>query len=75
MGDIFDSQCLVFKQLSQTKYQCQVDTANSILIRSSPTLCRAIECCQEKGASSWLSALPFEQYGFALHKTEFIDAL
>ena len=36
---------------------------------------RAIECCQEKGASSWLSSLPIEQYGFALHKTDFTDAL
>ena len=33
------------------------------------------ECCQEKGASSWLSAIPIEQHGFALHKTDFADAL
>ena len=47
----------------------------SILSRSPPTLYRAIDCCQERGASSWLSALPIEQYGFALHKTDFTDAL
>ena len=29
----------------------------------------------ERGASSWLSALPLEHYGFALHKGEFIDAV
>jgi len=29
----------------------------------------------EKGASSWLSALPLEQYGFSLHKGKFIDAI
>jgi len=29
----------------------------------------------EKGSSSWLSALPLEQYGFALHKGEFIDPI
>ena len=29
----------------------------------------------ERGASSWLSALLLEQYGFALHKGEFIDAI
>ena len=29
----------------------------------------------EKGASSWLSALPLREYGFALHKTAFHDAL
>ena len=73
--DVIDAQCLVFKQLSQAKHQCQVDTAKSILSRSPPTLRRAIECCQEKGASSWLSALPIERYGFALHKTDFTDVL
>ena len=30
---------------------------------------------QEKGASSWLSALPIEEFGFALHKGAFRDAL
>jgi len=39
------------------------------------TLQWAVECCTEKGSSSWLSALPLERYGFALHKGEFIDAI
>jgi len=38
-------------------------------------LCCAVECCMERGASSWLSALPLEQYGFTLYKGEFIDAV
>ena len=29
----------------------------------------------EKGASSWLSVLPIEEHGFALHKEAFYDAL
>ena len=29
----------------------------------------------EKGASSWLSVLPIEDHGFALHKGAFFDAL
>ena len=29
----------------------------------------------EKGASTWLSVLPLEEYGFALHKGAFCDAL
>ena len=29
----------------------------------------------EKGASSWLSVLPVEKHGFALHKSAFRDAL
>ena len=30
---------------------------------------------QEKGSSSWLAALPFERFGFMLHKGAFWDAL
>ena len=31
----------------------------------------AMDLCQEKGASSWLTVLPIEEYGFTLHKTAF----
>ena len=30
---------------------------------------------QEKGASSWLTALPIEEFGFTLHKSAFRDAV
>ena len=33
------------------------------------------EIAQEKGASSWLIALPIKKFGFALHKSEFRDAI
>ena len=29
----------------------------------------------EKGASTWLTALPLDEYGFALHKSAFQDVL
>ena len=74
--DVIDSQCTILKQLSQAKHQSQVDTVQSVLARSPPHNLRlALECCQEKGASSWLSAIPIEQHGFTLHKTNFTDAL
>ena len=73
--DFIDSQCVILKQLSQAKHQSQVDTVQSVLARSLHNLCLALECCQEKGASSWLSAIPIEQHGFTLHKTDFTDAL
>ena len=73
--DVIDSQCIIFKQLSQAKYQSQIDAIQSVLARSSSTLRQTIEHCQDKGVSSWLSAIPIEQYGFALHKNEFTDAL
>ena len=73
--DVIDSQCIIFKQLSQAKYQSQIDAIQSVLARSSSTLRQTIEHCKDKGVSSWLSAIPIEQYGFALHKNEFTDAL
>ena len=36
---------------------------------------RIVQLSSEKGASSWLSVLPIEEYGFALHKGAFRDAL
>ena len=73
--DVIDSQCVILKQLSQARHQGQVDTVQSVLARSPHNLRLALKCCQEKGASSWLSAIPIEQHGFALHKTNFTDAL
>ena len=34
-----------------------------------------MDLAQEKRASSWLSALPHEEFGFTLHKGAFVDAL
>ena len=39
------------------------------------SLKRSMEVASEPGASSWLSALPIQEYGFALHKGDFRDAL
>ena len=35
----------------------------------------SVELAQEKGASSWLSILPLEEFGFSLNKGAFRDAL
>ena len=39
------------------------------------TLQRAMELASEKGASSWLTALPLAEFGFSLHKGAFRDAV
>ena len=41
----------------------------------SNTLKKAKELASEKGASSWLTALPIAEHGFCLHKGAFRDAL
>ena len=40
-----------------------------------PSLQCAVDFASVKGASSWLTALPLQEYGFALHKSAFQDAL
>lgn len=41
----------------------------------SPTLKKAMDLAQERGASSWLTTLPIAEHGFCLHKGAFGDAL
>ena len=36
---------------------------------------RLLEGSQEKGASSWVSALPIDEQGFFMHKGAFRDAI
>ena len=36
---------------------------------------RAVDAAKEKGASSWLTTLPIDEHGFALHKGAFRDAI
>ena len=51
------------------------NTATQLKERLSPSLKRSMELASEKGASSWLTALPITEHGFALHKGAFRDAL
>ena len=39
------------------------------------SLRKCVDIAQEKGASSWFSALPVQKHGYALHKWAFIDAV
>ena len=41
----------------------------------SPRMKRAVIVAEEKGSSSWLTALPLADFGFSLSKGEFHDAL
>jgi len=48
---------------------------SSIRDNLSQLLQLAVDLATIKGASSWLSALPFMEHGFVLHKSAFHDAL
>ena len=55
--------------------QLEARTANDLKETLPTKLQKALTICSEKGASSWLSALPISEHGFALHKGAFRDAL
>ena len=51
------------------------EAAENLKKMLSNSLQRAMDLAQEKGASSWLTSLPIEEFGFTLHKRAFFDAL
>lgn len=53
----------------------QTESASLLRPTLPDTLQRAMVLAQEKGASSWLTALPIAEFGFTLHKCAFRDAL
>ena len=58
-----------------TKRDNQLAEADAIFNELPPPQQRLLACTREKGASSWLSALPIGEHRFFLHKGDFRDAL
>ena len=73
--NIIDQQLKTKQSTHRISRQLKLATANSVKSRLDNNICRAVTLASEKGASSWLTALPIEQHGFALHKRAFRDAL
>ena len=77
-GDVLAAQ----HRQKQIKQQCRQDHQNKLADQAkqftsfaSADLQKCVNAAQEKGVSSWLSALPITRHGFALHKGDFRDAL
>ena len=74
---------LVVQQLQrQIKQQSKLEQRNEHVGRAndlnshvSVEMQKCVSAAQEKGVSSWLSALPLTKHGFAIHKGDFCDAL
>ena len=73
--DTQEEQLAAKSNLRRTKRQVQINEASQLKSSLSTSLQYSMLLAQEKGASSWLSALPIEEFGFALHKGAFRDAL
>ena len=58
------------------KHQEQATTdVNRLRGELTQSLQKAMDLARERGSSSWLTSLPLEEHGFALHKGTFVDAL
>jgi len=57
------------------KHQRLTDSLSTLSSILPPNLQLSLKLAGEKGASSWLSTLPLECHGFALHKGDFCDAV
>ena len=68
--NVVDAQHLTKSEVT-SKCQAQEERAVTICNLLSPDLQRTVSLSSEKGTSSWLSALPVEEHGFALHKGAF----
>jgi hypothetical protein len=68
-------QLSIKKTIKKTIEEKQKNIADAILETLPSDLKRAVLVSQEKGASSFLTALPLQRHGFALSKCEFRDAI
>ena len=62
-------------RIQHNKCQKQKEDAENLQHILPPALQRSMELSREKGASTWLTTLPIDEHGFALHKAAFRDSL
>ena len=75
LGQCQEAQQSIKAQLRSSKRIRQNEEAKRVWDQLPIHLQRSLELSQEKGASTWLTSLPIEDHGFALHKAAFKDAL
>ena len=70
-----DAQLNAKKDVRKQKQENVKSSAANVKSALSASLKYAVDLAQEKGASTWLTALPLDEFGFSLHKGAFKDAL
>ena len=73
-NEVRDSQMATIKELKKKKKEEQV-LADTLSKESPKDIQLAINLAKEKGASTWLTVLPIEEFGYCLHKSAFRDAI
>ena len=62
-------------EISRNRRRTEAEIASQLKSSLPSALQHSMTLAQEKGASSWLTALPISEFGFTLHKGAFRDAL
>ena len=70
-----EQQHRTIEQIKKTKEERYKQAKFRLLSVVSNDMQRQVTLASEKGASSWLSALPLEDFGYVLNKQEFHDAI
>ena len=73
--EILQDQLSAKAEVHKSKQEQHSNATSTLKDILSPSLALAMDLSQEKGTSTWLSVLPLEEYGFALHKGAFCDVL
>ena len=68
-------QLEVKREINKLKRNQEKEAADQLREGLPQSLQRSMLLAQEKGASSWLTSLPIEEFGFTLHKSAFQDAI
>ena len=74
-GDVVYEQVEAKHEVQRLKREQSAQAAASLKQSLPVSLKRSMDLAQEKGASTWLTSLPIQEFGFALHKRAFQDAL
>ena len=73
--EVLEAQTKAKSEVRRQRKEMLESAAGDLRPELPTSLRRAMDLAQEKGASSWLTALPIDEFGFTPHKSAFRDAL
>ena len=71
-GEALNAQLSAKQTIHREREATARSAADAIKAAGCASLCHAMTLAQEKGSSTWLTSLPLEEFGLALHKGAFI---
>ena len=74
-GDTLAAQMGAKQEVRKQRQDILKSSAATLKVTLKASLKHAMDLAQEKGASTWITSLPLEDYGFSLHKGAFRDAM